>query len=65
MIGVGDYVVYEPYGLGTGVVVMDLGGDMVRVRFARREASVLIDRPRPATEDEKAAAIAAGILPKP
>ncbi|MFI9104817.1 hypothetical protein ACIGXA_30310 [Streptomyces fildesensis] len=48
----GEYVTDEAGALGPGVVVRDLGGGLLRVRFERYEATVNTNRLRPATDDE-------------
>lgn len=57
MICVGDWVTYPHHNLGLGQVVMDLGGGIVRVKFARTESSVYTQHLRPAPETEKRQAV--------
>ncbi|MCZ4099511.1 hypothetical protein C8250_020760 [Streptomyces sp. So13.3] len=48
----GEYVTDEAGDLGPGVVVRDLDGGLLRVRFEHYEATVNTNRLRPATDDE-------------
>ncbi|MFD5031972.1 hypothetical protein ACFWM0_16375 [Streptomyces sp. NPDC058405] len=59
----GDYVTYEPYGYGTGIVTEDLGEGRIRVRFPGGEVTVRPEWVTSATEQERALAVTTGITP--
>ncbi|MQY13765.1 hypothetical protein SRB5_39170 [Streptomyces sp. RB5] len=52
-VKVGTYVVSDPE--GTGKVIMDLGGDMYRVRFVSYEMTVRPRHMKPATAEQRTA----------
>lgn len=52
----GDWVFTDDWDWGTGKVLLDLGGGLLRVRFAHMEATKHVRSLRVATAEEQAAA---------